>query len=182
MRRLILFRHGKAATAGPSGGDKERPLVERGEVDSANTGDWLRGAGYAPDLVLMSPSARTRATWESARPFFPRARAEAREALYLADVDTIWDVVADAAAEADTVMVVGHNPGLQELCVRLAAEGDGPKPQIEHLEHGFPTAGACVFRTRDHRPPTLEAIYGPPRRPGEAPRWLFVGEPRGARD
>lgn len=182
MRRLILFRHGKAATAGPSGGDKERPLVERGEVDLANTGAWLEGAGYAADLVLMSPSERTQATWESARSFFPRARVETRDGLYLASVDTIWDIVVSAAEEADTVMVVGHNPGLQELCVRLAEEGDGPKPQIEHLQDGLPTAGACVFRTWDQGRPTLEAIYEPPRKPGEPPRWLFIGEPRGAHD
>ena len=181
MRRLILFRHGKAEAAGPSGGDRERPLAERGCADSAVTAQWLSETGFIPDLVLFSPAARTRETWDAARPWFPHARAEARERLYLAAPEAIREVVEAAAETADTVMVVGHNPGLQELGVELVADGGAPRPQARHMEEGFPTAAAWVFRTRPDGETSLEAVYEPPRRAGDAPRWQYVDQVRGGR-
>ena len=174
MRRLILFRHGKAETAGPSGGDRERPLAERGWADSAVTARWLSETGFIPDLVLLSPAARTRETWDAARPYFPRARAEPREKLYLAAPETISGVLDDAPADAGTVMVIGHNPGLQELGVQLTADGGAPRPQAGRMEGGFPTAAAWVFRMHEPGEAVLEAIYEPPKRAGEPPRWQYL--------
>jgi|SRR5579859_845895 len=181
MRRLILFRHGKAEAAGPSGGDRERPLAERGCTDSAVTAQWLSESGFTPDLVLLSPSMRTRETWDAARPWFPQARAEPRERLYLAGPETIRDVAWEALDEADTVMVIGHNPGLQELGVELVAEGGAPRPQAHHMQDGFPTAAAWVFQVRADGEASLEAVYEPPRRAGEGPRWQYLGHVRGGR-
>lgn len=182
MRRLILFRHGKAETAGPGGADRERPLAERGCVDSAVTAEWLSDTGFIPDVVLVSPAARTRETWDAARAYFPAARVEPRERLYLAPPETIRDVVDDAAADADTVMVIGHNPGLQELGVELVADGGAPRSQAERMSDGFPTAAAWVFRVREPGGAALEAVYEPPRRAGEPPRWQYLEQVRGGRD
>ncbi len=181
MRRLILFRHGKAEAAGPSGGDRERPLAERGWADSAVTAQWLSDTGFSPDLVLVSPAARTRETWDAARPSFPAARLEPCERLYLAAPEVIRDVVDEASDEADTIMVIGHNPGLQELGVQLVADGGAPRPQAERMEDGFPTAAAWVFRMRKRGDVSLEAVYEPPRRAGEAPRWQYTDHVRGGR-
>ena len=181
MRRLILFRHGKAETAGPSGGDRERPLAERGGADSAVTAQWLSETGFAPDLVLVSPALRTQETWDAARPWFPAARAEPRERLYLAAPETIRDVLAAAPVEADTVMVIGHNPGLQEFGVDLVSDGGAPRAQARHMQDGFPTAAAWVFRLRNDGEPWLEAVYEPPKRAGEAARWQFVDPAGGGR-
>jgi phosphohistidine phosphatase len=180
MRRLILFRHGKAETAGPSGGDRERPLAERGWVDSAATARWLSESGFVPDLVLVSPAARTLETWDAALPHFPAARVEHREALYLASADTISEVARDTPADAASVMVIGHNPGLQELGAQLAEHG-APRPQAEHMEEGFPTAAAWVFRLPAAGEAVLEAIYEPPRRGGDPPRWQYLERPGGGR-
>lgn len=181
MRRFILFRHGKAEAAGPSGGDRERPLAARGWADSAVTAEWLSESGFVPDLVLVSPAARTRETWDAARPYFPGARVAPRERLYLAAPETIRNVVDDAFAEADTVMVIGHNPGLQELGVLLVADGGAPRPQAAHMEDGFPTAASWVFRLRKGGEAALEAVYEPPKRAGEPPRWQYVAMVRGGR-
>jgi phosphohistidine phosphatase len=181
MRRLILFRHGKAEAAGPSGGDKERPLAERGWVDSAATAHWLGESGFAPDLVLISPSVRTRETWDAARTCFPGARAQFQDQLYLADQEAIHEVVMTASDEAETVMVIGHNPGLQDLGVELVANGGAPRPQAQHMEGGFPTAAAWVFRMIDGGEAALEAGYEPPRRQGDPPRWQYVEQSRGGR-
>jgi phosphohistidine phosphatase len=181
MRRLILFRHGKAETAGPSGGDRERPLAERGCADSAVTAQWLSEEGFVPDLVLVSPAARTRETWDAAQAWFPAARVEPRERLYLAAPETIRGVVEEASDGADTVMVVGHNPGLQELGVELVADGGAPRVQAHHMEDGFPTAAAWVFRVRNDGEAALEAVYEPPRRAGDGPRWQYLDHVRGGR-
>jgi phosphohistidine phosphatase len=181
MRRLILFRHGKAETAGPSGGDKERPLAERGWADSAVTAQWLSETGFAPDLVLVSPAVRTRETWDAAQARFPGARVEFREPLYLADPQAIHDAVDAASADAGTVMVIGHNPGLQDLGVELVAEGGAPRPQLQRMEGGFPTAAAWVFRMISRGEVALEAIYEPPRRGDDPPRWQYLEQIRGGR-
>jgi len=181
MRRLILFRHGKAETAGPTGGDRERPLAERGWADSTATARWLSESSFIPDLVLVSPAVRTRETWDAARAWFPAARIELCERLYLAAPGTIRDVVDEASADADTVMVIGHNPGLQELGVELQADGGAPRPQAERMEDGFPTAAAWAFRFPRAGESALEAIYEPPRRAGEPPRWQYLEQVRGGR-
>jgi len=182
MRRLILFRHGKAETVPLTGGDRERALVARGRVDSTLTAEWLVKAGYFPDQVLVSPSIRTKATWECARAVFPDAKVEIRDRLYLAGMETIADELEDPAAAGDTVMVVGHNPGLQELGVRLATEAGAAPEQIDRINEGFPTSTACVIRvdqSEGTRGVALEAIYEPPRKGESEPRWLFVDQSPG---
>ena len=181
MRRLILFRHGKAEAAGPSGGDKERPLAQRGWADSAMTAGWLSESGFVPDLVLVSPAVRTQETWEAAQASFPDTRAEARDRLYLADPEAIRDVLEEAPEDVETVMVIGHNPGLQELGVDLVADAGAPRAQAQHMQDGFPTAAAWVFRMRPGGEATLEAAYEPPRRTGDPPRWQYVEQVRGGR-
>jgi phosphohistidine phosphatase len=181
MRRLILFRHGKAETAGPSGGDGERRLTTRGCADSAATAQWLSETGFIPDLVLVSSAARTRETWDASRAFFAEARAEPRDRLYLATPETIRDVVEAASTEADTVMVIGHNPGLQDLGLELVADGGAPRPQAHHMRDGFPTAAAWVFRMRQDGEAALEAAYEPPKRAGDGPRWQYLDHLPGGR-
>jgi phosphohistidine phosphatase len=175
MRRLILFRHGKAEMAGLTGGDKDRPLAERGRTDSLNTAMWLRDSGYSPDIVYVSPAARTQATWTSARPAFPDTTVETDASLYLGGTDIIMDIFDEAPAESPTVMVVGHNPGLQELGLQLAEDGGAPLEQVTRLGDGFPTAAAAVFRLEPAGAFVLEAIYEPPRVQGDPPRWTYRG-------
>jgi phosphohistidine phosphatase len=181
MRRLILFRHGKAEMAAATGGYKERTLVDRGRADSMRTAQWLLACGYVPDVALVSPAERTLDTWRCLSPFFSGAKVDVRPPLYLAGTETILEVLHSAPPEADTVMVVGHNPGLQELGVHLAENGPTPEEQINRIEDGFPTASAAVFAMDGLGNAVLEALYEPSRAPGLAPRWCYARPTSGGR-
>jgi phosphohistidine phosphatase len=119
----------------------------------------LAGAGLIPDLVLVSPAARSRETWEIAGPSFPKARVEYRRGLYDASADEVAAELIEGTASADTVLVVGHNPSLQELAVNLLIEADGPAADIERLSAGFPTSAAAAFVADGAGRWRLEALF-----------------------
>ncbi|MCR5877560.1 histidine phosphatase family protein [Phenylobacterium sp. J367] len=123
MERLILLRHGKAEPDSTSGDDFDRRLAPRGQRESAAMGEHLADLGMTPDVALVSPSARTRETWGQAETHFPGAQAHFDKELYLADAGTIRQAAEKVGREHRTVMVVGHNPGLQELAVELLQQG-----------------------------------------------------------
>ena len=179
MRRLILFRHGKADAAPLGGSDRDRPLDARGRAESSATARWLARAGYSPDLALVSPSTRTRETWDAARVAFPHARLETPETLYLAEAEEVLEEAHAWTGHADTVIVVAHNPGLQELAAQLAEGGEAPPEVAERLSESLPTATACVFTFDPVAGPILEAVYTPPRDTGESPRWIYQRPPIG---
>ena len=118
-RRLIVMRHAKAGDL-PGGPDAERALNRRGRREAAAAGDWLRGQGIGPDLVLCSTARRARQTWrqiaaglESAGP----AREDPR--LYGAGAGELLDIIRAAAPDVTTLMYIGHNPAAQELATEL---------------------------------------------------------------
>jgi phosphohistidine phosphatase len=155
MDRLILLRHGKAEADAPSGQDFDRALTGRGRRDVALIARRLAATGAAPDLVLVSPAARAKETWEAAAPFFPDARVEWAPMLYHIDPQAILDLTMSQAAGA--VMVVGHNPGLGELAAFLAREAGAG-----HLG-GFPTGAAAIvdFAPEGRRRARTFAIHTP---------------------
>ena len=161
--------------AGVSGGDRERPLAKRGRAEALLTCQWLVGAGIVPDLAYVSSALRTRGTWDAAREVFPDARGELKDGLYMADVEALMDLLDTVPADAQTVMVVGHNPGLQELALQLAIDGGASPLHVNRLAEGFPTATAVVFGMNGLTSGGLEAVYEPPSRVGGAPRWAFLG-------
>jgi phosphohistidine phosphatase len=146
MRRLILFRHGKAeARAVGGGGDIDRPLAKRGCADSAIMGRVLAREGLAPDLALVSSALRTRQTWDCACAAFPGARLTVLASLYDASPAAVMAEVEAAGENAGTVVVVGHNPGLHELAVNLVLQGGGGASDVARLAAKFPTASAAAF-------------------------------------
>ncbi|WP_328483230.1 histidine phosphatase family protein [Streptomyces sp. NBC_00377] len=142
-RRLVVLRHAKSAW--PAGvPDHERPLAPRGRRDAPAAGRVLAGAGCLPDLALCSTAARARATWESAAAEWgapPPVRFDPR--LYGADVPELLDVVHETPAAVGTLLLVGHNPGLQELVLELA--GDGPDDALDEVRLKFPTSATAVL-------------------------------------
>jgi phosphohistidine phosphatase len=166
MDRLILFRHGKAEPESASGEDFDRRLSGRGGRESGAMGAQLADLGFAPDIVLVSPSARTRETWAAAEPFFPKAKALFEPELYHADSGAIQREAERAGERAGTVMVVGHNPGIQELTVRLLMEGLAPATLIERARRQFPTAAAAVFLFDGAGRPAFDGLLFPDRDPG----------------
>lgn len=161
MRRLILFRHAKAEARASGEGDLERPLAQRGRVEAGWMGGVARDQGLIPDLALVSPSLRTRETWLLASEAFPTARMEIRDGLYDATPEEIMAEVETVAGAAEAVMVVGHNPGLQELAMGLLADGGGPAADVERVSAAFPTATVAALRIDGQGEVSLEALLLP---------------------
>ena len=120
MKRLILTRHAKSSWDDPLTPDHDRPLNERGKAAAADLGVWLASRGYVPDEVLCSDALRTRKTWSGIAPALPGTPVlELKPALYHAGPDVMLAVLKHA--KGDTVMMIGHNPGISEFAARLVA-------------------------------------------------------------
>jgi len=157
MRRLILFRHAKAEPRGPGQADFDRPLAPRGRDDAAIIARALAERGIAPDLALVSPARRTTETWISARDAFPTAKVELCRDLYDAMPEAIQDAIAEVADRCDTLIVVGHNPGLQEVAVELLL--DASAAESEQVADRFPTATAAVYAIDPVGHARLDGLY-----------------------
>lgn len=142
MERLILFRHAKAEAKG-SETDFERALTEGGRFDAAVIAQALAKGGLTPTVALVSPARRTMETWEAARAAFPQARAYPMRELYNAGPADIVGALQGVTAE--TVIVVGHNPGLHELAIGLLQEGGASSSVMSKVASRFPTATALAF-------------------------------------
>jgi phosphohistidine phosphatase len=123
MRTLLVLRHAKSSRDEPARDDHERPLNTRGLRDGPHMGELLREHGLLPDLVISSDAVRARVT----------AQAVAKSAgyagdilldprLYLASPADILSLLQSVRGNAETVMIVGHNPGLEELVEQLTGE------------------------------------------------------------
>jgi phosphohistidine phosphatase len=159
MDRLILMRHGKAEQHAASGGDFERALAPRGQGDATLMSQVLARAGLSPDLALVSSARRTRETWEAAKSAFPKARAELRRDLYHAEAQDVLAAIRDDAPDSGAVMVVGHNPGLHELALRMAMGGPADPALLAKLRGKFPTSTAAVFAIDADGAPTLSHLF-----------------------
>ena len=121
MKRLLLMRHAKAVQAADPLADSARPLLERGERDARRIGERLRPHYGKPDLIVASPAARALQTAQLVAGALDYARADIvldRE-LYLAEPRTLLEIIASQDARLETLLVVGHNPGLSELALEL---------------------------------------------------------------
>ena len=138
MHRLFILRHAKAAThpRTASGGDPARPLAARGRAVlprvARNIADHLEG--HPLDLVLCSPSARTRETVDvvaQSEPAVAAARLKLVDLLYLADAARLLKTLRKVHDDKSTVLVCGHNPGLHQLALILLGD-DGSDDTAEH--------------------------------------------------
>jgi phosphohistidine phosphatase len=146
MKRLYLLRHAKAVPADPALDDHARELTVRGMHDAGAMARYLRKNGFIPDLMLISTSARTSQTADLVLREM-NAKADYRETLYLAEAGKILSLVQGAPQSAESVMVVGHNPGLEDLASLLAREPVRHKERHRRdvLEEKFPTAALAVL-------------------------------------
>jgi len=163
MDRLILFRHGKAEHQSASGDDFDRGLTPRGVRESRAMAETLADMGFSPDVALVSAAARTRGTWAAAEPVFPAARVAFEDDLYHAEAGVVRRMAERAGRSAGTVMMVGHNPGLQELAVQLLQEGACEAGLISRARNEFPTAAAAVFLIDAAGRPSYDGLFFPRR-------------------
>ncbi|WP_394726818.1 SixA phosphatase family protein [Altererythrobacter sp. GH1-8] len=141
MKILALLRHAKSDWDDMAKRDFDRGLNDRGRKGAKLIGEHMRGHGIKWDVVLASPAERVRRTLDEA---MPDAEVTFDARLYLASAETIFETVASQAADADRVLVVGHNPGLQEVLFELVAPGD-ENELFDEASRKFPTAAFAVL-------------------------------------
>jgi len=121
MRRLLLLRHAKSDWSGCAETDHDRPLNQRGERAAPLIGQLLASHSLQPDRILTSTAVRARTT---ARLVADAASSAAEivetGSLYLATPGTILDVIAEQPRDLGTILVVGHNPGMERLALTFA--------------------------------------------------------------
>lgn len=139
MRRLILMRHAKSAWDDPRLADFDRPLNARGREGAAAVGAWLAARGLAPELGLVSAAARTRETWARLGPVAAAAPARFVDALYHAGPEVMLRALRGAGA-AETVLLLGHQPGIGAMAERLLAA-----PAEDSAYARYPTAATAVI-------------------------------------
>jgi phosphohistidine phosphatase len=123
MKTLLILRHAKSSWKDDALPDHDRPLNKRGKADAPRMGKLLRDEDLVPDLILSSDARRARATAELAaeESHFEGEITFLRD-LYAAEPEAYLDALAQMGGEAACVMVVGHNPGLEELLQELTGE------------------------------------------------------------
>jgi len=160
MKRLYILRHAKAAPGEPGQDDHARALTLRGIADAEAVARYLHKNGAELDRVLVSTSARTVQTADLVlRELQSPPRADYRDGLYLAEPGKILAMIQGLPARTGAVMVIGHNPGLEELAAFLAREPVRRKERERRdvLEEKFPTCALAVLdfdieRWRDIQP------------------------------
>ncbi len=112
-------------------------------------GFWLETARFVPERVLCSTATRALSTWElAARALQLDVPTLVDERLYAADAQTVLAVVRESGADAHTVAVVGHEPGLSTLAATLADETTSDPEELAQVEQRFPTTAVAVLRVR----------------------------------
>jgi phosphohistidine phosphatase len=161
MDRLILLRHAKAESEAPSGDDFDRPLAARGQREAQAVGVQLAALGLKPDIALVSPSLRTRETWQLVETTAPGAEVRFDPSLYNAEAGAIHRLAEKAGP--GTVIVVAHNPGLQELAVRLLRDGAAPAEFLARAQRHFPPGAVAVFDIDAVGRPVADRLFYPER-------------------
>ena len=142
MRRVMLLRHAKSDWSG-SMRDHDRPLTPRGRKAAPRMGHFMAQHALIPDQVLVSSAVRTRQTWELVQVELNASTAvRYDERIYEASAERLLSVIRETQAEAGSLLLVGHNPGLEELAGMLVAPGAGEGPQ---LAAKFPTTALAVI-------------------------------------
>lgn len=168
MRTLILMRHAKAVRAHEAPSDEARGLTDRGRRDAAHAGAAMEDAQLKPALALVSSSQRTRETAEHALAGFT-IETHFERALYHAAPENLWD--AFTASDAESVVIIGHNPGLAELTSSLIHQAHDRSQTAREFASNFPTSAFAAFEIKGDllraAGPRLIAAWRPERRGGD---------------
>lgn len=144
MLRLMLLRHAKSSWSLSGVQDSARPLSERGRTAARLMGGYMARHSLSPERVLCSPARRTRETWGEVSAQWPAGTDVVfDERLYAAPPQVVLSVIRAQSDENRRLLVIGHNPGLQEAAELLIAAGD--VELRERLREKFPTAALAVI-------------------------------------
>lgn len=161
MSTLLVLRHAQAAPETPTSGDKERPLTEDGRRAAARMGRLVKDEGLVPDLLLSSSARRTRETVsELCASSGYAGPVHYLDSLYLAEAPAIIETIISHAGTAARVLLVGHNPGLEDLVAALTGESVS-LPTAALVECAFEPADWSALDTG--RQGRLERLFRPTR-------------------
>lgn len=142
MRQLLILRHAKSSWDDPGLGDHDRPLAPRGERAAKAMAGHLRRERIAPDLVLCSSARRTRETLDLIAPALAGdVTVSVEEDLYAASAGELLERLRAVDAEVEAVMLIGHNPGLEQLVLGLAGSGD----DLVEVRRKYPTGALATL-------------------------------------
>jgi phosphohistidine phosphatase len=142
MKRLYLLRHAKSSWDDPSIADDERPLSPRGRKAAVRMARHLGREAIRPDLVLCSTALRARETYERIAPALGDPPTRTENGLYGATAEALLERLRRVPEETGSVMLIGHNPGLQHLVTLLATRG----PELRRVRTKYPT---CALASLD---------------------------------
>ncbi len=144
MKKLTLLRHAKSGWDDPVQRDFDRPLNGKGRRAATLMGQHLRREGCAFDHVIASPATRVQQTVAEVAGGYGKALTPTWDRrVYLASAATLLDLVRETPDAAETVLLVGHNPGLEDLVLLLVP--DGESPPRDAVEEKYPTASVAVL-------------------------------------
>ena len=141
MPALYLLRHAKSDWSDLTLPDEQRPLSDRGRRDANHVAAFLRRTHIEPDLVLCSAARRTRETLDLVRTGLEHSEVQIDSDLYGASATALLDRLHGVPERVSSVMLIGHNPGLQELAIWLTQ----PNKRRRSLEAKFPTAALATI-------------------------------------
>jgi phosphohistidine phosphatase len=141
VKRLFLLRHAKSSWDDPGLDDRDRPLAPRGRRASELIAGHLRREGIAPSLVLCSSARRTRQTLERVIPALDASDVSIEDGLYGASSGGLLERLREVPEDIDSVMLVGHQPAIQELALDLAGDG----AELARVRAKFPTAALATL-------------------------------------
>jgi phosphohistidine phosphatase len=143
MRRLLLFRHAKAERPNEGKQDRMRDLTQRGRRNATSIGSYMASHALIPDCAIISPAKRAQETWKhAATAFSPPPSTMTQERLYDTSPHIIFSAIKDTPANVHLLLVIGHNPSLQELALMLIASGE--IDARERLHEKLPTSGLVI--------------------------------------
>lgn len=145
MKTVILLRHAKSDWSDAAMRDFDRPLNGRGERAATLMGSWARREGLVFDAIFASPAQRVKDTFAKfIESYGPVPEPDWDKRIYLASAATIGDVLSEADDAGDTLLLVGHNPGLEDFILDHVP-GDGGCGLREDVAEKFPTAAMAVL-------------------------------------
>jgi len=145
VKTLALFRHAKSDWSDARARDFDRPLNARGQRGAQAMGAYIKSTGRAFDRMIASPAVRAAETVEEASKAWKCTfKVEWDRRIYLASSATLIDLLKELSGDPASVLMVGHNPGLEDLIFDLVPD-DGSSPLRAVVEEKFPTATFAVL-------------------------------------
>ncbi len=147
QKTLYILRHAKAETGLPYQDDHSRKLVERGVEAARIVGAYMFRKGIKPDKVFCSDAARTRETWAQIEGVYHSPNVEYTRKLYMASANEMLQTLTMLPEAVKSVLLIAHNPGVHQICLKLAHDGDSNALDVMFLK--FPTCSLAIIDLGD---------------------------------